>query len=140
MKFIKEKSYFIFTIAVFTLIMYLSSCSETITSSKDVVFPDSNIAFHGYVEPFLNVTCAYRGCHSNEDKAGGIRLTDYYGLYDGAAALGLVVPGKPDGSRLVQYLEGKLPHTYSQDWKVTDNHKKGIRQWIKEGALEFPKK
>jgi hypothetical protein len=111
--------------------MILIGCQQNITNSSDIVFPDKNISFLHQVYPFLQVTCSYAGCHSAESQAGGIIITDYPSLVQ---VIGLVIAGKPDNSRLVQLLEGTLPHSSLVYWKVNDNQKHGIRQWILEGA------
>ena len=133
------KFLFILVFAVFTIlpIFVFDSCSEpTIYSNRDIVFPDSNVSFSLQVQLFMSYTCSYSGCHSDETSAGGIRLTEYFSYWEGKN-VGMVIPGQPDNSRLVQYLEGKLviPHYYAYNWTINSNQKKGIRQWIKEGAI-----
>lgn len=109
-------------------------CSEnTLTSPSDIIFPDSNVSFQQHVAPFLQLTCAYAGCHDEHTRAGGIALTSYFHLWEKP---GLIIPYDPENSLLVQVLEGRLPHPPSFQGRVTHNHIRGIRQWIKEGAQE----
>lgn len=119
---------------VFLSIILFCSCSETIgTNSKDIIFPEKNVSFQQHVYPFLKLNCSYAGCHSDETAAGGVVLTSYITLFQSP---GMIIIGDPDKSRLVQVIEGKLPHfTYFYRGNITENHKKGIRQWILEGAL-----
>ncbi|HPI19462.1 MAG TPA: hypothetical protein PKY56_03755 [Candidatus Kapabacteria bacterium] len=130
--FIKEKI-IVFSYYLFVFLLILSCDSTIIDGSSNVVFPDSLVSFQTHVYPFMKSTCSYQGCHSDESQAGGIRLTDYFS-YSETGALGVVVPYKPDNSRLVQKIEGTSPHLTYVYWKITDNQKKGIRQWILEGA------
>lgn len=108
------------------------SCGEDIlTDSKQLVFPDSNVSYQRHVQPFFNLTCTYSGCHSSETRAGDLDLTTYMRFIDSP---GLIIDGNPESSVLVQVIEGRLPHYTTFDGYVTENHIKGIRQWIKEGA------
>jgi hypothetical protein len=46
---------------------------------------------------------------------------------------GLVIPGKPESSVLVQVIQGILPHTFPLQ-SINANHKKGMATWVREGA------
>jgi len=121
-------------ILVFYLI-FISGCSDSgsNTSGANMVFPDKNVSFQNQVQPFIKIKCSIYGCHGDVNPPREIRLTDYasfFASYNGA----LVIPGKPEASVLVQMLENKLPHNPNVYWEVNDNQKKGIRQWILEGA------
>ena len=116
-------------------ILSLASCNDNIISDPaQIVFPAKNVSYQNHIQPFMVLTCAYQGCHSDETMAGGRSMTNYIALSE-TMNMGLVIPGNPDGSVLVQMLEGKLPHNPYVYWIVNDNHKAGIRQWILEGAL-----
>jgi len=113
----------------------LCACSgTTITQPQDVVFPDSNVRFRGHVLPFLTVTCANGGCHSDITAAAGIRLTSYSSIMFDRP--NLIVPSRPNESVIIQILEGVLPHPFGNlQQRVTANHVRGMRQWVTEGAL-----
>ena len=115
------------------LAVILLSCEgTTISSPKDIVFPDSKVSYLSHVDPFLRLTCGYAGCHGNY-AAAGIILTDYFEIMKSP---GLVLPGNPDQSYLIQIIEEKIPHTtYFERSQITANHIKGMRTWVKEGAL-----
>ncbi|NLO18710.1 MAG: hypothetical protein GX121_02350 [Ignavibacteria bacterium] len=125
----------VFTFAALLVAYFFSiSCnSETITGSSNVVFPDSLISFQNHIYPLIKPTCSYQGCHSDETQAGGRRITDYFSYFE-TNNLGLVIPSKPDNSVLVQLLDGRLPHYPYVYWRVNENQKNGVRQWILEGA------
>ncbi len=110
----------------------LFSCGDDVlTDPKQIVFPDTNVSYQRHVQPFLNLTCTYSGCHSSDSRAGNLALTTYMEFIDSP---GLIVEGKPESSVLSQVLEGKLPHSVSFTERITQNHIDGVRQWIKEGA------
>jgi hypothetical protein len=107
-------------IILFTLQGVLSGCTSStgITQPQDVVFPDSNVRFQQHVLPLLQLGCAFNGCHA------------YFSLYQ---TPGLVIPGKPESSVLVQVIQGILPHTFPLQ-SINANHKKGMATWVREGA------
>lgn len=116
-------------------IILCASCKDNnITSASQVIFPDSGVSYKKHVKPFLNLTCTYQGCHAKASPASGIALVDYNDLFFGAATLGLIVEYKPESSRLYQVINGDQPHMDSFQKEINDNHKKGIRTWILEGA------
>lgn len=125
-------------VKIFCAIAILSfniACNDDIlTSPSDVVFPEKNVSFKSHVKPFLNLSCAYQGCHAKESMAAGLALVDYNDLFFGASALGLVIEYKPESSRLYQIINGDLPHFDSFQDEINDNHRQGIKTWIKEGA------
>ncbi len=98
-----------------------------ITQPQDVIFPDSNVRYQQHVQPLLQLGCAFNGCHA----AGArIPLDSYFALYQ---TPGLVIPGKPESSMLVQVITGTLPHTYPLV-SITENHRRGMATWVREGA------
>jgi hypothetical protein len=123
----------VYSAIILVMVISMINCNGTsITSPKDIVFPDSNVSYLHEVNPFLTVTCGFAGCH-NYSAAGNVNLTDYF---ETMKSPGLVIPGNPDGSYLIQILEGTIPHTaYYEQSQITANHKKGLRKWVKEGAL-----
>lgn len=121
-------------LALCTVALLCACSSNMITQPQDVVFPDSNVRFRGHVLPFLTVTCANGGCHSDIAGAAGIRLTSYSSIMFDRP--NLIVPNRPSESVIIQVLEGVLPHPFgSLDQRVTSNHVRGMRQWVAEGAL-----
>lgn len=124
----------IFFIIILLLSVFVhQGCENTITSGKDVIFPDSLVSYSQHVQPFIAVTCAYQGCHSAETAAAGIVMSDYSNLRQ-TYSWSMVIAGNPDASLLVQYLEYKQVHKSTIYFIATDNQKNGIRKWIKEGA------
>lgn len=121
-------------LALVVLAMMASCSSSTITQPEDVVFPDSNVRFRGHVLPFLTVTCANGGCHSDITAAAGIRLTSYSSIMFDRP--NLIVPSRPNESVIIQVLDNILPHPFGNlQQRITANHIRGMRQWVSEGAL-----
>lgn len=118
------------TILVVTIIVQACN-SKALTNLDDIVFPEKNVSYLHQVEPFLRFTCAFVGCHGYT-AAGSIVLNDYFEIMK---VPGLVIPGNPNQSTLIQILEDKLPHfTYFERSKITANHITGMRTWVAEGA------
>jgi len=121
----------------FTLFFVIISCdNQPVINDKDIVFPDSNVSYQNHVQPFMMLKCAYRGCHSREDRAGGRDMTTWFALFE-TENVGLVIPFEPVRSRLVQILKAEPPHqgyfTFQKGY-FSENHINGIITWIKEGA------
>ena len=119
-------------ISIFAIAVIFSACSW-VSGSQEVIFPEENVSFMHHVQPFLAQTCSYSPCHSGFNLAGGIALTEYINVISVA---GFIVPSNPDGSRFVQILEGTTPHfTHFYRGNIKENQIKGIRAWIREGAI-----
>jgi hypothetical protein len=110
-----------------------SACTWTTGGSQEgLIFPNENVSYLLHVKPFLEQNCSYSPCHGY-DFAGGIMLVEYHQVM---AVAGFIVPANPDGSRFTQILENKIPHyTHFYRGNITENHIEGIKQWIKEGAV-----
>lgn len=110
----------------------LSSCDSSVDYSQSIVFPDKNVSYTKQVEPFLKVNCAMAGCHATG------YATPYLDNYSSMISFtGLIVPGNPSSSVLIQIITDSLPHTavYFSRAGINENHKKGMAQWVKEGAI-----
>jgi hypothetical protein len=119
--------------AIIAVCLSFISCSNNISSVDDIVFPDSNVSYLNQVQPYIKLTCAYANCHNSFDLAYNLSLDNYFDLTS-AMSSAMVRPGNPDGSILIQMLEGKTIHSDYRYFKINDNQKKGLRTWIKEGA------
>jgi len=114
-------------------LLLLAGCTSTPLTPEPppVVFPDSAVSFRLHVQPFLRQGCAFAGCHSSASRVGGVALEEYVQLWERP---GLVIPGVPEQSLLVQLLEGQLPHLPDLRARTTENQRQGVRRWIAEGA------
>jgi hypothetical protein len=104
-------------------------------SPSDIVFPTSDISYSVHVQPLFNQACALSGCHDAGQNQSALHLTSYGDAVLSSAAVGVVIPGKPDQSLLVLRIQGTLgarmpPGVYP----LNTNQINGIRAWIVEGA------
>jgi len=120
-------------LSIIVIVFTLNACSDTIITSPDqIVFPETNVSYQQQVRPLLELTCAFSGCHDTETAVAGIDVTGYFQLTSRA---GLIIPGRPDNSLLIQILEGKQGHLLTFQNRISDAQKRGVRQWVLEGAL-----
>lgn len=79
--------------------------------------------------PILAAKCL--SCHDAESKAADLDLTSRESMMRGSTSGPVVVPGKPEESRLFRYVKmGKMPPARP----LSDEEIEAIRQWIVEGA------
>ena len=122
-------------ITLFIVGVIFSACTWTSGGYEGLVFPEKDVSFLLHVKPFLQQNCSYSPCHGY-DLAGGVYFADYHQVM--AVGKGFIVPLNPDGSRFVQILENNVSNhigVYFYRGNITKEHIKGIRQWIKEGAI-----
>lgn len=119
-----------------TISVWLASCSNTLTDSRDLVFPETGVSYGKYVQVYFDLSCAFSGCHSKDNPAQGLSFASYF---DFIGRAGLVVPGKPDQSVLIQVIDTSNArskfHPLNFQTRITANQIRGIRTWVKEGAL-----
>ncbi len=116
--------------------LLLLSCNDDTSgpgdNSGEIVFPESDVRYGDHVQPLFDRRCSFSGCHDSGTRAGDLSLESYT---DATARPGIIVPGTPDVSVLVQTIEGTLPLMPPPNSPpLTDNQITGIRQWILEGA------
>ena len=86
------------------------------------------------VRPFFARYCVE--CHTPEDPDGGLSLDSFKGLMAGREHGPVIVPGKPDQSRLVHQIEGKakpkMPPRKARQPKPDEIAV--VRAWVAAGA------
>jgi uncharacterized membrane protein len=83
--------------------------------------------FSGTVQPILVEYCSK--CHNASSPTGGLDVTSYEAI----TAAGVIAPGDPDGSLMIQYLEGGvMPPPGNRG--PTDEEIASIRAWVLAGA------
>lgn len=105
------------------------------TGPIDIVFPESNVSYGGYVEPLFLRGCAFSGCHLGNNAPHGLQLDSYQNAV--SSDLGVIIPGDTANSRIIWAIEAthNKPRMPPDPWStLTPNQKKGMRQWILEGA------
>ena len=112
------------------------SCKDDVSGAGtvDIVFPDSNISYGMQVQPLFDRGCAFTGCHGPDTFADRNYSLDSY--QSATHRAGIIVPYDPNGSWLIQTIEGRAPGArmpLNRD-PLTTNQIKGMRKWISEGA------
>ena len=98
------------------------------------VFGENTISFDRDIQPILSENCYY--CHGTDPKhrEGDLRLD----LREDALDAGVIVPGKPEKSDLVDRIHSKDPDSLmpppDSNRKLTTEQKNLLARWIKEGA------
>ncbi|MBI4547179.1 MAG: hypothetical protein HY707_04310 [Ignavibacteriae bacterium] len=126
-----------FILSVVLIVWVSWTCKDDLVDPGpvDIVFPDSGVSYGTHVQPLFDRACAFIGCHAGETPQRDLSLESYQKATE---RVGIIVPYDPDGSILVQAIEGIAPNTRRMPLfrsPLTDNQIKGIRTWIKEGAL-----
>lgn len=117
---------------VSALLLGLAACDDSGTRPGDeIVFPDKDVSYMAHVQPFFNFRCANYGCHEDQTRAGNLSLTSYVAMTERP---GIVIPGDPASSLLLQKIDGRLPHPINVPIIINQNQLTGIRTWIAEGA------
>jgi mono/diheme cytochrome c family protein len=92
--------------------------------------PAKGASFAADVMPILKVSCMR--CHGN---AGDLSLESYGAMMAGAKGEKVVVPGNPEGSTLVKFIDGgKSPRMPLGADPLSAAQINGIRAWIAAGA------
>ena len=95
------------------------------------------VSFKNQVEPLLKQRCAE--CHSGSEIKGDFDISTIAAMTRGGKKGGPgIVPGKPDESSLVQYIEGKKQPRMPKGAKdgLPEPEVAMIRAWIAAGALD----
>jgi hypothetical protein len=114
------------------------SCKDEGTNSgtSDIVFPDSNVSYGRQVQPLFDRGCAFSGCHGPDTfDERGYSLDSYQNAISRA---GVIIPYNPNGSLLIQAVEGRAPNSRRMppnSEPLTPNQINGLRRWITEGAV-----
>jgi len=130
-----------FTLIVTILLILIAGvweCKDTVTggSLSTIVFPASNIPY-SKVQQLFNAGCGGQSnaCHGPDTfTMNKFSLDSYDHLIFGD--IKVVLPKDPDASLLILTVEGKSTSKMppSGQPQLNDNQKKGLRQWVKEGA------
>jgi len=94
-------------------------------------FPKT-ISFQKHIGWIITHRCL--ACHSAEAKKGGLALDTYNHLLAGGKSGKVIVPCKPEASRLYQLLTGKAQPRMPLGEPLSARHIKMFAQWIKAGA------
>ncbi|MDX9760081.1 MAG: c-type cytochrome domain-containing protein [Bacteroidota bacterium] len=108
------------------------ACDDSGTRPGDeIIFPETDVSYMAHVQPFFDLRCANYGCHEDQTRAGNLSLTSYIAMTERP---GIIIPGDPQSSLLLQKIDGRLPHPINVPIIINSNQLEGIRTWIAEGA------
>jgi len=94
---------------------------------KDTACDPSIVYYVNDIQPILNSSCAYSGCHDVVSHKDGVDLSSY----DKVISTGEVKAGNPDDSELYEKIaDGKMPPS----GPLASNQQQKIYDWIKQGA------
>jgi tricorn protease-like protein len=97
-------------------------------------YADSAPNFNTQVAPILQKNCL--ACHSSAAKMGGLVMENFDALMKGGAHGAVIVPGKPDQSRLIEMLEGKVqPRMPLGGDPLPAADIATMKAWVESGAL-----
>ena len=92
--------------------------------------------FESKVRPLLAARCVK--CHGEKQQKGGLRLDSADGILGVNPDEGVVRPGHPETSRLMEVIGYKDETKMPPDGKLADGDTQILREWIRHGAY-FPK-
>lgn len=120
---------------VLSMVLFLAGCGsietgEVMAPREPLIAPSGSagdVSFGLTVQPILVAYCS--GCHNASSATGGLDVTSY----DAIGSAGVVQPGDPDGSVMIQYLEAGVmpPMGYPGP---TDEEIAAVRAWVAAGA------
>ncbi|HMP17119.1 MAG TPA: hypothetical protein PKD72_08865, partial [Gemmatales bacterium] len=94
------------------------------------------VSFDKTIRPLLLRHC--QGCHQPAKMQGGLDVTSYQALRAGGDAGEGFIPGKPDESVLMEFIEGDKPRMPKGGMGIPFSKEQValIKQWIAEGARD----
>ena len=97
-----------------------------------VLYKNTPMDFVKTVAPILEQRCLR--CHSADKAKGNLSLTSRESALRGGDGGPLLVPGKPDESRLIEMVTGNKPEMPAEGTPLTKADIDRLREWISAGA------
>ena len=97
--------------------------------------PSERSLFERQIRPLLEKCIE---CHGPDTQESQLRLDTAAGLRKGGQSGPVVVPGDPDGSRLVQLVRGTKTLTMPPDQRLRKSQVRALTQWVRAGAVWPP--
>jgi len=120
----------------FRIIASDGELADTLIVAIDVVTSQPQISYSTEIQPIFNNSCAGAQCHI-PGPTFGLSLNNYAQLMQGGNSGAVVLPGNPDGSIIVQRLEGTItPQMPFQRPPLSNSDIQKIRNWIEQGAQD----
>jgi Protein of unknown function (DUF1549)/Protein of unknown function (DUF1553)/Planctomycete cytochrome C len=89
-------------------------------------------SFRAHVAPLLTRHCLR--CHEGKHAKGGLDLATAKGVLAGAEGGAVVVPGKPEESRLIEAVSGQHPDMPKNGKPLSSQEIRTLRDWVAGGA------
>ncbi len=117
---------------IFSLALAVVSCDNDKFPEPEV---KDNVSFELDIQPILTAECA--SCHNPSEVKPDFREGYAYESMEGLIDEGDIIPGDPEGSELVEMLEGESPdgNTMPPAGPMSPQKIALIKKWIEEGAL-----
>ena len=131
----KKSGWVPFNAGIGFLFLIASVCllSLWLGGSLAQVKADSAPSFNNQVAPIFQKNCL--ACHSSAAKMGGLVMENYDALMKGGAHGAAIVPGKPDQSRLIEMLDGKVqPRMPFGGDPLSAADIATLKTWVESGA------
>jgi mono/diheme cytochrome c family protein len=98
------------------------------TTARLAAGADAAALWSGSVQPLLDVQCVK--CHGPLEQKSGLELDTVKGVLRGGDEGAVVVPGKPDQSRLYKYLAAESDPHMPPKKQLTPAQREVVREWI----------
>jgi hypothetical protein len=117
---------------VFAILTFvLTACGGGATPIPTNASSNTLVSFKNDVEPILQNRCI--NCHGGTQARMGLAFDSYDSLMAGSNNGPVIIPGDPNGSRLIQLVQiGAMP---KQGPKLTPDQVQILIDWILAGAL-----
>ena len=133
----KKYLFHILSSLLLIILSIMIGCKDTVVDSNidQMIIPSSNVSYSQHIQPIFDAKCLNSGCHNDQNQAGGLSLTNWANTTSNPS---IVFPEHPENSRLVWAIEGMgaplMPPVTAPVTPLTENHREGIKTWIREGA------
>ena len=116
---------------------WVLTCLLALASSRFAHGADAAALWSGKVQPIFDANCVK--CHGLIQQKNGLELDSLESVLKGGDDGVVVVPGKPEKSRLYQYLaQDSDPHMPPKK-QLTDAQRESVREWIAAMATSLAK-
>lgn len=109
-------------------------------SPRSVTLASGGLRYTIDVQAIFSSRCALSGCRSDDSRSGGLSLASFEGVASGGSFSGdVVLPGRPDQSRLIQRVESSEPSFRMPRGgpEISTPEKETLRSWVLSGLVQF---
>src|SRR5580658_4029101 len=99
-----------------------------LAAAQFAVAADSAVLWSSQVQPLLDVNCVK--CHGPLQQKSGLELDNIEALMKGGDDGAVIVPGKPQESRLYKNLASDAEQHMPPKKQLTEADRKVVREWI----------